>query len=167
MVHEVVRTLPVPEDGPVLQDQIIRLASRKALHDHGRQGGPRGLFSLSGVKCTTARRVASDALAALIAWRNRGGLPSHVGVSRPAQRPNIAFDDALWPLDTPAAEATGALRRLVAQEAVQTLDDLLLRRTNWLADPARGASVASAVHRLLDRPPPQDITKSNTALQEH
>jgi hypothetical protein len=31
MVHEVVKTLPVPEDGPVLQDQIIRLTSRKAL----------------------------------------------------------------------------------------------------------------------------------------
>jgi hypothetical protein len=31
MVHEVVKTSPVPEDGPVLQDQIIRLTSRKAL----------------------------------------------------------------------------------------------------------------------------------------
>ena len=141
------------------------LAVREALHDHGLHGGPRGLFSLSGVKYTTARRVVADALA--IAWRNRGGLPSHGGVSRPEQSPNVAFDDALWPLDTPAAEATGALRRLVDQEAVQTLDDLLLRRTDWLADPLRGKSVASAVHRLLDRPLPQDITKFNTARQEH
>lgn len=31
MVHEVVKTLPVVENGPVLQDQIIRLTSRKAL----------------------------------------------------------------------------------------------------------------------------------------
>jgi IS4 transposase len=31
MVHEVVKTLPAPEDGPVLNDQIIRLTSRKAL----------------------------------------------------------------------------------------------------------------------------------------
>ena len=31
MVHEVVKTSPVPEDGPVLKDQIIRLATHKAL----------------------------------------------------------------------------------------------------------------------------------------
>ena len=31
MVHEAVKTLPVPEDGPVVRDQIIRLTSRKAL----------------------------------------------------------------------------------------------------------------------------------------
>jgi hypothetical protein len=31
MVHEVVKTSPVPEDGPVVRDQIIRLTSRKAL----------------------------------------------------------------------------------------------------------------------------------------
>ena len=31
MVHEVVKTLPTPEEGPVLRDQIIRLTSVKAL----------------------------------------------------------------------------------------------------------------------------------------
>ena len=31
MAHEVVKTLPVTEDGPVVKDQIIRLTSRKAL----------------------------------------------------------------------------------------------------------------------------------------
>jgi hypothetical protein len=31
MVHEVVKTAPVPEEGPILKDQIIRLTSRKAL----------------------------------------------------------------------------------------------------------------------------------------
>jgi hypothetical protein len=31
MVHEAVKTLPFPEEGPILKDQIIRLTSRKAL----------------------------------------------------------------------------------------------------------------------------------------
>lgn len=31
MTHDVVKTLPVAQDGPVLKDQIIRLSSRKAL----------------------------------------------------------------------------------------------------------------------------------------
>ena len=32
------------------------LAVRQAIFDHRRGGGPRGLFSVPGVKCTTARR---------------------------------------------------------------------------------------------------------------
>jgi glycerol-3-phosphate dehydrogenase len=38
------------------------LASRETIIDHGRQGGPRGIFSISGVKLTTARLVAERVL---------------------------------------------------------------------------------------------------------
>jgi glycerol-3-phosphate dehydrogenase len=40
-------------------------ASRPVIHDHGRQGGPRGLVSVSGVKLTTARAVAERVLRTL------------------------------------------------------------------------------------------------------
>ena len=39
------------------------LASREVIHDHGAAGGPKGLFSVSGVKFTTARLVAQKTLA--------------------------------------------------------------------------------------------------------
>jgi glycerol-3-phosphate dehydrogenase len=130
------------------------------MHDHGRHGGPRGVFSLSGVKYTTARRVAADALA--MAWRNRGGLPDYGGVPRPRPSADVAFNDARWPLDTPSAQVTAALRRIVDDEAVQALDDLLLRRTDWLVDPVRGDSVAAEVRRLLDRALPGDTTMTET-----
>ena len=37
-------------------------ARHAVIHDHGAHGGPRGLFSISGVKFTTARAVAETAL---------------------------------------------------------------------------------------------------------
>jgi glycerol-3-phosphate dehydrogenase len=37
-------------------------ASRPVIHDHGSGGGPRGLFSVSGIKLTTARAVAERTL---------------------------------------------------------------------------------------------------------
>lgn len=40
-------------------------ASRPVVHDHGRQGGPRGLVSVAGVKLTTARAVAERVLRTL------------------------------------------------------------------------------------------------------
>jgi glycerol-3-phosphate dehydrogenase len=141
------------------------LAVRGAMHDHGRHGGPRGLFSLSGVKFTTARLVAADALA--MAWRNRGGLPGYGGVPRPRPRAEVAFNDARWLLDTPSAQATVALRRIVDDEAVQVLDDLLLRRTDWLVDPVRGESIAADVHRLLDRALPGDNTMTDITRQDN
>lgn len=44
-------------------------ASRPVLHDHGAAGGPKGLFSVSGVKLTTARAVAEKTLAKVLADR--------------------------------------------------------------------------------------------------
>lgn len=44
-------------------------ASRPVLHDHGAAGGPEGLFSVSGVKLTTARAVAEKTLAKILATR--------------------------------------------------------------------------------------------------
>lgn len=39
-----------------------RLARRPVIHFHDRSGGPRGLVSVSGIKFTTARRVAAAVL---------------------------------------------------------------------------------------------------------
>jgi glycerol-3-phosphate dehydrogenase len=43
--------------------------SRPVVHDHGAAGGPVGLFSVSGVKLTTARAVAEKTLAKVLAAR--------------------------------------------------------------------------------------------------
>jgi glycerol-3-phosphate dehydrogenase len=57
-------------------------SDRPVIHDHGARGGPRGLVSVSGVKFTTARMVAEEALLALYGPE----LPAYTaaGRSRPA-----------------------------------------------------------------------------------
>jgi glycerol-3-phosphate dehydrogenase len=47
---------------PAVSDGSPVPASRPVIHDHGSGGGPRGLFSVSGVKLTTARAVAERTL---------------------------------------------------------------------------------------------------------
>jgi glycerol-3-phosphate dehydrogenase len=55
-------------------------ADRPVVLDHGAQGGPRGLVSIAGVKLTTARAVAEQALSVLYGRELPGYLP---GTGRP------------------------------------------------------------------------------------
>ncbi len=101
------------------------LAKREMLVDHGGVGGPRRFFSVSGVKYTTAGLVATRVLRLL----GYGAAPSDADVALPisAETPLLTDARRLW--DDAAANA--ALRSTVAEEAVQSVDDLVQRRTNW------------------------------------
>jgi glycerol-3-phosphate dehydrogenase len=56
IVHIFAGLLPVTKDGSV------DLVSREVIVDHAEQGGPKGLYSVSGVKYTTSRLVAEKTL---------------------------------------------------------------------------------------------------------
>lgn len=47
---------------PDTNGQGVRLRNRDLLYDHGRHGGPRGLYTLLGTKLTTSRSLALSAL---------------------------------------------------------------------------------------------------------
>ena len=53
------------------------------------------------------------------------------------------------PQSTPAAELRSALRAIVTEESVVCLDDLLMRRTDWLCDPRGEAGIRSTVQPLV------------------
>jgi glycerol-3-phosphate dehydrogenase len=97
------------------------------IRDHGRAGGPKGLVSVAGVKFTTARLVAERALATLMPYLRPRTARNEAG--RPPLATGIDFDRA--DMDALGAEAAGVLRRVVRDEAVMTIDDLIFRRTNW------------------------------------
>jgi glycerol-3-phosphate dehydrogenase len=130
---------------PVASETPPDPASKSVVHRHADGGGPTGLVSVSGVKYTTARRLAEEALQALF---HSEPLPP-IG---PGSRPSPAS----WPTpeeiqlsgaEDPALAAR--LHTLATEESVVHLDDLLLRRTDLGLDPVRGQPAAAAVARLL------------------
>ena len=112
---------------PATEHGSERLAARPLVWDHGCDGGPRGLVSVSGVKFTTARLVAEQTLRVL--QPRLGALPPPGEGDRPEQVGGIDFDCA--PASTFSPEQVQALTAIVRDEAVMSVDDLLLRRTSW------------------------------------
>jgi glycerol-3-phosphate dehydrogenase len=102
------------------------LAGREVIIRHQDHGGPAGLFSVSGVKYTTARLVAEKTLHLVFPDRH---------TIKP-QNPPAAANSGRWFFDyewTPAAagpETFASLKTLVEEEAVVHLDDLIFRRSS-------------------------------------
>ena len=121
------------------------LETRATFHDHGRTGGPLGLFTVAGVKFTTAPVVATRALQAA-GFRARG---SAVQVPRPPAR---AIPDAVsfrHTLSRAPGEAVDWLRQIVAEESVLSTEDFLRRRTDWGLDPREERELEHLLRPLI------------------
>jgi glycerol-3-phosphate dehydrogenase len=124
-------------------------AAREVIHDHGTAGGPQGLYSISGVKFTTARAVAAKTLKRIF--------PEHRPINEAKARPPALLDLSGERLTRAACRAGPAdlvdvrLRSLVAEESVLTLDDLLLRRLDSTAIVVDLDAARSQATRLLGR----------------
>jgi glycerol-3-phosphate dehydrogenase len=125
-------------------------AGRDVILDHAATGGPSGLWSVSGVKYTTARRVAERTLRRVFGGASRD-LSVRPGCERPAPAPGLFASDASALGRADAVETGRLIGRLVETEAVMCMDDLLLRRTEWGGDPELIDAVAASVTRLLGR----------------
>lgn len=143
------------------------LAVRPVIRDHGTQGGPEGLVSVSGVKFTTSRLGAEKTLAR-IARR----LPPARALDTP--RPGLqegwrveAGELGAGP-DAPARRA--ALARIIAEESVRHLDDLVFRRTTLWEDPEATARVARELSALFDWGPrrvEEELSRLDRAFATH
>jgi glycerol-3-phosphate dehydrogenase len=102
-------------------------ATRPQGRDHSRYRGPAGLFSVSGVKYTTARAVALQTLRRIARFQRRSLMPA-VG-DRPQANWTYAGGD-----DEPGCDHVSLLQikdcvtRILRDESVIGLDDLILRR---------------------------------------
>jgi glycerol-3-phosphate dehydrogenase len=133
---------------PASRPGTEELAAREVIVDHGSAGGPAGLWSLSGVKYTTARLVAERALRRIFGPAGRD-LDVQPGSERPAPVAGLTPSDPAALLVGAGPALARAVKDVVAREAVTCMEDLLLRRTDWGTDPARIPQVAAAVTRLL------------------
>ncbi|MGH8478648.1 MAG: FAD-dependent oxidoreductase [Gammaproteobacteria bacterium] len=149
---------------PVRGEGDATLAVRPVIRDHGAQGGPEGLFSVSGVKFTTSRLCAEKTIECIA----RRFPPKDIEKTRP--RSHAQARPALqegWQMEAgelragPNAESDAgthggvplrwrnALSRLIAEESVQHLDDLVFRRTTLWEDPEGTASAAGELALLF------------------
>lgn len=134
---------------PASEAGTAHLAKREAIFNHGGSGGVRGLYSIAGVKFTTARLVAQKTLETAFpkmrsvssSARKQIAPPPEVGRAR-------GIFDYHW---HPQAEDTAweaELTEIVATESVVHLDDLILRRTSLGDNPHRALAMAPRICRL-------------------
>ena len=133
---------------PASRPGTEELAAREVIHDHGASGGPSGLWSVSGVKYTTARLVAERTLRRVFGPSGRD-LRVLAGSERPASVAGLSADDPSVLAASPSPEVAHAVKAVVEGEAVTCMEDLLLRRTDWGTDPARAPELAARVTKLL------------------
>jgi glycerol-3-phosphate dehydrogenase len=113
-------------------------------------GGPRGLFTVSGTKFTTARSAARRTLAAI----RRASLLRWPAAAPQAYPPCHTSADGLfgneWTMHD-VEERRSGLAQIIEHEAVEHLDDLVLRRTTLGDQPVRALSAARALCALDGR----------------
>jgi glycerol-3-phosphate dehydrogenase len=123
------------------------LETHATIHDHARTG-PRGLFTVAGVRFTTAPLVAARVLRAA-GFRARGSVAE---VPRPPARPVPALATFRRTLATAPAEAADLVRAIAAEESVLSVEDLLRRRTDWGLDPRDERQLEPLIQPLLRLP---------------
>jgi glycerol-3-phosphate dehydrogenase len=133
---------------PARAAESSRPASRDRIIDHGRHGGPTGLWSIAGIKYTTAPTVAARLLDRVSEVGRGRSTGSCSGRPEPAGRPMEWSDFQALEVSDPEA-ASRILQRLQDQEAVLFAEDLVLRRTDWANDPAFDPQVVTRVAKTL------------------
>jgi glycerol-3-phosphate dehydrogenase len=137
---------------PVRRSGTVELSGREIVHDHETHGGPRGLFSVSGVKYTAARRVAARALGRI---SRRGMIPRlkrDTDAAPPPLIPPEPADMARMVRESPET-ARAIVGTLVAEESVLQPDDLFLRRTGWGEVQPPPKALKDLVEESLSRAP--------------
>jgi glycerol-3-phosphate dehydrogenase len=99
------------------------LAERARVIDHGRSHGVRHLYSVEGVKYTTARRVAEQAVDRIVADLGRAAAPCRTA--------EIAVASELEPVTLAAPGRTAEVTlQAVREEMAVKLSDVVFRRTS-------------------------------------
>ena len=119
---------------PAKSDATDEIATRPVILHHADRGGPEGLFSVSGVKFTTARLVAEQTLEKIQTHRGHS-LAEPSGASRPVPIEWPSAEEMLAERADDTELLRNRLERLAEMEAVVALEDILRRRTDWFSDP--------------------------------
>ncbi|MDK9708729.1 MAG: FAD-dependent oxidoreductase [Desulforhopalus sp.] len=131
------------------------LTKREVIIDHGAKGGPEGLYSVGGIKFTTARLVA-EKIWGMIGKKKPGLLAT------PSAMPILG--DNAFAVGTSLSQQIDWARR--EDNSIVHLDDLVLRRTTlWEdGDPAALAAASASLGFEADKAA-KELKKCTAALQ--
>ncbi len=131
---------------PAKEEGSDRLAVREVILDHSERGGPKGFFSVSGVKFTTARLVAEKTLKKI--FGNNLKLQSPDG-----RKPVSLTERGVLDLANSMVLSNGlkkVLIKIIEEESVIHLDDLVIRRSTLGDKPDIAISNSSKVCELFN-----------------
>lgn len=128
---------------PVTETGGLKLTTREVIIDHARHDGPQDLYSVAGVKFTTSRLVAEKTLNFISRQGKVKVKPAQMLKDCP---PNLLNMAGVFDFDWNPAPGDGKwkedIRKLINEESVLHLDDLVLRRTNLGDNPHRALALA-------------------------
>jgi glycerol-3-phosphate dehydrogenase len=128
--------LPAEENGT--------MTKREKILDHSTNGGPKGLFSISGIKFTTSRLVADKTLDRVFPKDKK--MP-HEKILENMKIKNISFD---YDWDSLDEDDLSLLKEIVENESVLHLSDLILRRTSLGDHPERAIKILPKIRPIFD-----------------
>ena len=131
---------------PVTEDGGTKLTKRAVIYDHGRKGGPKGLYSISGIKFTTSRKEAERILKHILGKINLNK----------KHRPNLMMASEVtcagydWMPQAKDTSWKNDLKALIKNESVLHIEDLIYRRTSIGDNPVRVRALAEEIANLFD-----------------
>jgi glycerol-3-phosphate dehydrogenase len=147
---------------PVRASGTTDLTSREVIVNHANRGGPRGLYSVTGIKFTTARKVAERAVSEMLGSRPGTSLPGEIPALCPATDFLLHGARAAAMGEDEAVRAIGAV---AAAESAMTAQDFCLRRTNWVFTAPEYARLEGlAVEALRGRPAATTVAGDSASL---
>jgi glycerol-3-phosphate dehydrogenase len=130
---------------PAKEEGSDRLAVREIILDHFEKGGPKGLYSVSGVKFTTARLVAEKTLKQI--FGQEFNLDSSDG-RKPLSERELGIVKKDWAFKQ-SDGWDNTFKEIIHNESVVHLDDLIIRRTTLGDDPQRALENSQKICALF------------------
>lgn len=140
--QEIVRIYP----GILPADKMDELTKRPAIIDHAEKGGPKGLYSIAGIKFTTSRLEADRLLNKIFPKIRK---LSYEETFADLKMEHFHFD---YRWEPHGEKDLNTLRGIIKNEAVVHLSDLILRRTSLGDNPKRAIDILTKLRELFKWP---------------
>jgi glycerol-3-phosphate dehydrogenase len=126
-------------------------AERDVFIRHADNGGVSGLYSVSGIKFTTARKIAEKTIGNLFpSMREKKGCFYDLHSPPPDSLETAGIYDFDWRPDQEDQTWKAEMRQLIERESVVHLDDLMIRRTSLGDNPSRATAMGPSLCDLFD-----------------